>query len=135
LQIFPRWKRLAQQAVLVLFTNFPGEQRALNDKKFDLHCASPFQTDCCTARDESYLFVLVDTSTEKIVGFVVASMQWSAADAPPILYSFTVIDEVSSRFPLNCKNSQSYPALYLCHDYSGTSRLFFGRRQKHIKPG
>ncbi|MBD5771153.1 arginine N-succinyltransferase [Marinomonas colpomeniae] len=111
----PALERLAQQAGIGI-TNFPANRERLNDKIASSRRS--LQTDVIQPGDESYLFVLVDTSKDEIVGCcgidaIVGN------DAP--FYSYRIDEVVHASPQLQIHNR--IPALFLCHDYSGTSRL------------
>ncbi|MFT2097425.1 arginine N-succinyltransferase [Marinomonas sp. 2405UD66-6] len=111
----PALERLAQQAGIGI-TNFPANRDRLNDKIASSRRS--FQMDVVQPGDESYLFVLVDTSTDEIVGCCgIEAMV--GIDTP--FYSYRIDEVVHASPQLQIHNR--IPALFLCHDYSGTSRL------------
>ncbi len=111
----PALERLAQQAGIGI-TNFPANRERLNDKIASSRRS--FQTDVVQPGDESYLFVLVDTSKDDIVGCCGIDAM-VGTDAP--FYSYRIDEVVHASPQLQIHNR--IPALFLCHDYSGTSRL------------
>ncbi|RBP83219.1 arginine N-succinyltransferase [Marinomonas rhizomae] len=111
----PALERLAQQAGIGI-TNFPANRERLNDKIASSRRS--FQTDVIQPGDESYLFVLVDTSNEQIVGCCGIDAM-VGVDTP--FYSYRIDEVVHASPQLQIHNR--IPALFLCHDYSGTSRL------------
>lgn len=111
----PALERLAQQAGIGI-TNFPANRERLNDKIASSRRS--LQTYVVQPGDESYLFVLIDTSNEQIVGCCGIDAM-VGADAP--FYSYRIDEVVHASPQLQIHNR--IPALYLCHDYSGTSRL------------
>ncbi|MBJ7538981.1 arginine N-succinyltransferase [Marinomonas transparens] len=111
----PALERLAQQAGIGT-TNFPANRERLNDKIASSHRS--LQTDVVQPSDESYLFVLVDTSTDQIVGTCgIEAMVGS--DTP--FYSYRIDEVIHASPQLQIHNRIS--ALFLCHDYNGNSRL------------
>ena len=111
----PALERLAQQAGIGI-TNFPANRDRLNDKIASSRRS--FQTDVVQPGDESYLFVLIDTSTDGIVGCCGIDAM-VGVDTP--FYSYRIDEVVHASPQLQIHNR--IPALFLCHDYSGTSRL------------
>ena len=111
----PALERLAQQAGIGI-TNFPANRDRLNDKIASSRRS--FQTDVVQPGDESYLFVLIDTSTDHIVGCCGIDAM-VGVDTP--FYSYRIDEVVHASPQLQIHNR--IPALFLCHDYSGTSRL------------
>jgi arginine N-succinyltransferase len=111
----PALERLAQQAGIGI-TNFPANRDRLNDKIASSRRS--FQTDVIQPGDESYLFVLIDTSTDEIVGCCGIDAM-VGVDTP--FYSYRIDEVVHASPQLQIHNR--IPALFLCHDYSGTSRL------------
>ncbi|GAB3486335.1 arginine N-succinyltransferase [Marinomonas epiphytica] len=111
----PALERLAQQAGIG-FTNFPANRERLNDKIASSRRS--FQKDVVQPGDESYLFVLVETKTDKIVG-TCGIEAMVGIDTP--FYSYRIDEVVHASPQLQIHNRIS--ALFLCHDYSGTSRL------------
>ena len=111
----PDLERLAQQAGIGI-TNFPANRDRLNDKIAASQRA--LHTDVVQPGGESYLFVLVDTSNQRVVGACgIDSMV--GVDTP--FYSYRIDDVVHASPQLQIHNR--IPALFLCHDYSGMSRL------------
>lgn len=111
----PALERLAQQAGIGI-TNFPANRDRLNDKIASSRRS--FQTDVVQPGDESYLFVLIDTSKDEIVGCCGIDAM-VGVDSP--FYSYRIDEVVHASPQLQIHNR--IPALFLCHDYSGTSRL------------
>ncbi|TYL46870.1 arginine N-succinyltransferase [Marinomonas sp. IMCC 4694] len=111
----PALERLAQQAGIGM-TNFPANRERLNDKIATSRRS--FQTDVIQPGDESYLFVLVDTSNDQIIGCCGMDAM-VGVDTP--FYSYRIDEVVHASPQLQIHNR--IPALFLCHDYSGTSRL------------
>ncbi|MBR7887553.1 arginine N-succinyltransferase [Marinomonas sp. A79] len=111
----PALERLAQQAGIGI-TNFPANRERLNDKIASSRRS--FQADVVQPGDESYLFVLVDTSNNDIVGCCGIDAM-VGVDTP--FYSYRIDEVVHASPQLQIHNR--IPALFLCHDYSGTSRL------------
>lgn len=111
----PALERLAQQAGIG-FTNFPANRDRLNDKIASSRRS--MQQEVVQPGEESYCFVLVNTSNDEIVG-VCGVEAMVGTDAP--FYSYRIDDVVHASPQLQIHNR--IPALYLCHDYSGTSRL------------
>ncbi|MEP0071903.1 MAG: arginine N-succinyltransferase [Marinomonas sp.] len=111
----PALERLAQQAGIGI-TNFPANRDRLNDKIASSRRS--FQMDVVQPGDESYLFVLVDTSTDEIVGC--CGIDAMVGIETPF-YSYRIDEVVHASPQLQIHNR--IPALFLCHDYSGTSRL------------
>ena len=111
----PALERLAQQAGIGI-TNFPANRERLNDKIASSRRS--FMKDVVQPGDESYLFVLVETKTEQIVGCCGIDAI-VGADTP--FYSYRIDEVVHASPQLQIHNR--IPALFLCHDYSGTSRL------------
>jgi arginine N-succinyltransferase len=111
----PALERLAQEAGIGM-TNFPANRERLNDKIASSRRS--LQTDVVQPGDESYLFVLVDTSTNSIVG-TCGLEAMVGIDTP--FYSYRIDEVVHASPQLQIHNRIS--ALFLCHDYSGTSRL------------
>ena len=111
----PALERLAQQAGIG-FTNFPANRERLNDKIASSRRS--FQTDVVLPGNESYLFVLEDTSNKEIVG--TCGMEAMVGTETPF-YSYRIDEVVHASPQLQIHNRIS--ALFLCHDYSGTSRL------------
>ncbi|REG79528.1 arginine N-succinyltransferase [Marinomonas pollencensis] len=111
----PALERLAQEAGIGM-TNFPANRERLNDKIASSRRS--LQTDVVQPGDESYLFVLVDTSTNTIVG-TCGLEAMVGIDTP--FYSYRIDEVVHASPQLQIHNRIS--ALFLCHDYSGTSRL------------
>lgn len=111
----PALERLAQQAGIGI-TNLPANRDRLNDKIASSYRS--FQTDVVQPGEESYLFVLVDTSIDKIVGCCGIDAM-VGIDTP--FYSYRIDEVVHASPQLQVHNR--IPALFLCHDYSGTTRL------------
>ncbi|MCB5161458.1 arginine N-succinyltransferase [Marinomonas algarum] len=111
----PKLERLAQQAGIGI-TNFPANRERLNDKI--AASRRSFQTDVVQPGDESYLFVLVDTTSDEVVGCCGIDAM-VGVDTP--FYSYRIDEVVHASPQLQIHNR--IPALFLCHDYSGTSRL------------
>lgn len=111
----PALERLAQQAGIG-FTNFPANRDRLNDKIASSRKA--MNTAVQQPGDESYCFVLEDTSRNEIVG-VCGIEAMVGTDTP--FYSYRIDEVVHASPQLQIHNR--IPALFLCHDYSGTSRL------------
>jgi arginine N-succinyltransferase len=111
----PALERLAQQAGIGI-TNFPANRERLNDKIASSRRS--LQTDVIQPGDESYLFVLVDTSNDEIVGC--CGLDAMVGSNEPF-YSYRIDEVVHASPQLQIHNR--IPALFLCHDYSGTSRL------------
>ena len=122
----PALERLAQQAGIGI-TNFPANRERLNDKIASSRRS--LQTDVLQPGDESYLFVLVDTSNDgtrnddstsndNIVGC--CGIEAMVGNNVPF-YSYRIDEVVHASPQLQIHNR--IPALFLCHDYTGTSRL------------
>lgn len=111
----PALERMAKEAGIGM-TNFPANRERLNDKIASSRRS--LQTDVVQPGDESYLFVLVDTSTNSIVG--TCGMEAMVGIETPF-YSYRIDEVVHASPQLQIHNRIS--ALFLCHDYSGTSRL------------
>ncbi|MEL0638029.1 arginine N-succinyltransferase [Marinomonas sp. TI.3.20] len=111
----PALERLAQEAGIGM-TNFPANRERLNDKIASSRRS--LQTDVVQPGDESYLFVLIDASTNHIVG-TCGLEAMVGTDTP--FYSYRIDEVVHASPQLQIHNRIS--ALFLCHDYSGTSRL------------
>lgn len=111
----PALERLAQQAGIGI-TNFPANRDRLNDKIASSRRS--MQQEVVQPGEESYCFVLVNTSDDEIVG-VCGIDAMVGTDAP--FYSYRIDDVVHASPQLQIHNR--IPALFLCHDYSGTSRL------------
>ncbi|NLQ18745.1 arginine N-succinyltransferase [Marinomonas sp. M1K-6] len=111
----PALERLAQQAGIGI-TNFPANRERLNDKIASSRRS--LQTDVIQPSDESYLFVLIDTSKDEIVGCCGIDAM-VGVDTP--FYSYRIDEVVHASPQLQIHNR--IPALFLCHDYSGTSRM------------
>jgi len=111
----PALERLAQQAGIGI-TNFPANRERLNDKIASSRRS--LQTDVVQPGNESYLFVLVDTSKDSIVGCCGIDAM-VGTDSP--FYSYRIDEVVHASPQLQIHNR--IPALFLCHDYNGTSRL------------
>lgn len=111
----PALERLAQQAGIGI-TNFPANRERLNDKI--AASKRSLQLSVTEPGDESYLFVLEDTSTKDIVG-VCGIDAMVGVDMP--YYSYRIDEVVHASPQLQIHNRIS--ALFLCHDYAGTSRL------------
>ncbi|WCN10598.1 arginine N-succinyltransferase [Marinomonas mediterranea] len=114
-QDLPALERLAQQAGIG-FTNFPANRDRLNDKIASSKRA--LQTDVVNPGSETYLFVLVDESTGDVVG--TSGLEGMVGIETPF-YSYRIDDVVHASPQLQIHNR--IPALFLCHDYSGTSRM------------
>ncbi|WP_418138573.1 arginine N-succinyltransferase [Marinomonas sp. RS-M-Aa-14] len=111
----PALERLAQQAGIGI-TNFPANRERLNDKIASSRRS--LQTDVIQPGNESYLFVLVNTNNSEIVGCCGIDAM-VGVDTP--FYSYRIDEVVHASPQLQIHNR--IPALFLCHDYSGTSRL------------
>lgn len=111
----PALERMAKEAGIGM-TNFPANRERLNDKIASSRRS--LQTDVVQPGDESYLFVLIDTSTNSIVG--TCGMEAMVGIETPF-YSYRIDEVVHASPQLQIHNRIS--ALFLCHDYSGTSRL------------
>ncbi|WP_394181001.1 arginine N-succinyltransferase [Marinomonas posidonica] len=111
----PALERLAKQAGIG-FTNLPANRERLNDKIAT--SKRSMQADILQPGEESYLFVLVDTSHNKVVGCCGIDAM-VGTDAP--FYSYRIDEVVHASPQLQIHNR--IPALFLCHDYNGTSRL------------
>ena len=111
----PALERLAQQAGIGI-TNFPANRERLNDKIASSRRS--LQTDVIQPGNESYLFVLVNTIKGDIVGCCGIDAM-VGVDTP--FYSYRIDEVVHASPQLQIHNR--IPALFLCHDYSGTSRL------------
>ncbi|TDO98000.1 arginine N-succinyltransferase [Marinomonas balearica] len=114
-QDLPALERLAQQAGIG-FTNFPANRDRLNDKIASSKRA--LQTDVVNPGDETYLFVLVDEATGDVVG--TSGLEAMVGLESPF-YSYRIDEVVHASPQLQIHNR--IPALFLCHDYSGTSRM------------
>ncbi|MFD1384466.1 arginine N-succinyltransferase [Rhodanobacter aciditrophus] len=112
----PALERLAQNAGIGI-TNFPANRERLNDKIAT--SIRSLQTDVVQPGNESYLFVLVDTTTDQVVGSCGIDAM-VGVDSP--FYSYRIDEVVHASPQLQIHNR--VPALFLCHDYSGMSRLF-----------
>jgi len=111
----PALERMAKEAGIGM-TNFPANRERLNDKIASSRRS--LQTDVVQPGDESYLFVLIDTTTDEIVG--TCGMEAMVGIETPF-YSYRIDEVVHASPQLQIHNRIS--ALFLCHDYSGTSRL------------
>ncbi|AEF53583.1 arginine N-succinyltransferase [Marinomonas posidonica] len=111
----PALERLAKQAGIG-FTNLPANRERLNDKIAT--SKRSLQADIIQPGDESYLFVLMDTRHNKVVGCCGIDAM-VGTDAP--FYSYRIDEVVHASPQLQIHNR--IPALFLCHDYNGTSRL------------
>ncbi|BFM49600.1 arginine N-succinyltransferase [Marinomonas sp. THO17] len=111
----PALERIAKQAGIG-FTNLPANRDRLNDKIAT--SKRSLQADISQPGDESYLFVLVDTSRNKVVGCCGIDAM-VGTDTP--FYSYRIDEVVHASPQLQIHNR--IPALFLCHDYNGTSRL------------
>ena len=111
----PALERLAQQAGIG-FTNFPANRDRLNDKIASSRRS--MQQEVSQPSDESYSFVLIDTSRDQIVG-VCGLEAMVGTDTP--FYSYRIDEVVHASPQLQIHNRIS--ALFLCHDYNGTSRM------------
>ncbi|RDL44122.1 arginine N-succinyltransferase [Marinomonas piezotolerans] len=111
----PALERLAQNAGIGI-TNFPANRDRLNDKIAS--SIRSLQTDVVQPGNESYLFVLIYTATNEVVG-VCGIDAMVGIDSP--FYSYRIDEVVHASPQLQIHNR--IPALFLCHDYSGMSRL------------
>ncbi len=111
----PALERLAQQAGIG-FTNFPANRDRLNDRIASTKRS--MQSSVSQPGDESYSFVLIDTSRDSIVG-VCGLEAMVGADTP--FYSYRIDEVVHASPQMQIHNRIS--ALFLCHDYNGTSRM------------
>ncbi|WP_191602280.1 arginine N-succinyltransferase [Marinomonas algicola] len=111
----PALERLAQQAGIG-FTNFPANRDRLNDL-----IASSKRSMLANIEqpgEESYSFVLIDTSRDVIVG-ACGLEAMVGTDTP--FYSYRIDEVVHASPQMQIHNRIS--ALFLCHDYNGTSRM------------
>lgn len=111
----PSLERLAQRAGIG-FTNFPANRDRLNDKIAASKRAMQMMVD--KPGDESYGFVLVTSDTNDVVGF--AGLESMVGTNAPF-YNYRIDEVVHASPQLQIHNRIS--ALFLCHDYTGTSRL------------
>jgi arginine N-succinyltransferase len=111
----PALERLARQAGIGI-TNFPANRERLNDKI--AASRRSLNTDVVQPGDESYLFVLIEELSQEIVGTCSIDAM-VGVDAP--FYSYRIDDVVHASPQLQIHNR--VPALFLCQDYSGTTRL------------
>lgn len=111
----PALERLARDAGIGI-TNFPANRERLNDKI--AASRRSLNTDVVQPGNESYLFVMEEQSSQEIVGTCSIDAM-VGVDAP--FYSYRIDDVVHASPQLQIHNH--VPALFLCHDYSGTSRL------------
>ncbi|TBR42843.1 arginine N-succinyltransferase [Marinomonas agarivorans] len=111
----PALERLAKQAGIG-FTNFPANRDSLNDK---ISCSrQSMQAVVTQPGEEAYYFVLVNKQTDKVVG--VCGIEAMVGTKTPF-YSYRIDEVVHASPQLQIHNR--IPALFLCHDYNGTSRL------------
>ncbi|SBS25663.1 Arginine N-succinyltransferase subunit beta [Marinomonas aquimarina] len=111
----PALERLARQAGIGI-TNFPANRERLNDKI--AASRQSLLSDVVQPGNESYLFVMVEQTSQTIVGTCSIDAM-VGVDAP--FYSYRIDDVVHASPQLQIHNR--VPALFLCHDYSGTTRL------------
>ncbi|MCZ2721430.1 arginine N-succinyltransferase [Marinomonas sp. 15G1-11] len=111
----PALERLAQQAGIG-FTNFPANRDRLNDRIASSKRSMLANID--QPGEESYSFVLIDTSRDAIVG-ACGIEAMVGTDTP--FYSYRIDEVVHASPQMQIHNRIS--ALFLCHDYNGTSRM------------
>lgn len=111
----PALERLARNAGIGI-TNFPANRERLNDKIAS--CQRSLKTDVVQPGNESYLFVLVERSSQQVVGACGIDAM-VGVESP--FYSYRIDEVVHASPQLQIHNR--IPALFLCHDYSGMSRL------------
>jgi arginine N-succinyltransferase len=111
----PALERLARHAGIGI-TNFPANRERLNDKIATSR--QSLLSDVVQPGQESYLFVMVEQKTQEIVGTCSIDAM-VGIDTP--FYSYRIDDVVHASPQLQIHNR--IPALFLCQDYSGTSRL------------
>lgn len=111
----PALERLARDAGIGI-TNFPANRERLNDKIATSRRS--FNTDVVQPGSEFYLFVMEQQDTHEIVGTCSIDAM-VGVDAP--FYSYRIDEVVHASPQLQIHNR--VPALHLCHDYSGTTRL------------
>ena len=111
----PALERLAKQAGIG-FTNFPANRDSLNDKISNSR--QSMQSAVAQPGGESYYFVLVNTQNDKVIG--VCGIEAMVGTQTPF-YSYRIDEVVHASQQLQIHNR--IPALFLCHDYSGNSRL------------
>ncbi|ODC02815.1 arginine N-succinyltransferase [Terasakiispira papahanaumokuakeensis] len=108
-------ERLARESGMGI-TNFPANRERINDK-----IAASQRSFGSTPQyigDESYLFVLEELQSQTIVG--TCSIDAMVGVETPF-YNYRIDEVVHASPQLQIHNR--IPALFLCHDYSGTSRL------------
>jgi len=111
----PALERLAKQAGIG-FTNFPAHRDKLNAKIASSRHS--MKSKVIQPGEESYYFVLVNTLDDHVVG--VCGIEAMVGMQSPF-YSYRIEDVVHASPQLQIHNR--IPALFLCHDYSGSSRL------------
>lgn len=111
----PALEKLAKQAGIG-FTNFPANRDSLNDKISNSR--QSMQSSVQHPGEEAYYFVLVNKQNNKVVG--VCGIEAMVGTKTPF-YSYRIDEVVHASPQLQIHNR--IPALFLCHDYSGTSRL------------
>ncbi|CUB02826.1 arginine N-succinyltransferase [Marinomonas fungiae] len=111
----PALERLARNAGIGI-TNFPANRERLNDKIATSR--QSLMTDIVQPSHESYLFVMVEQASQEIVGTCSIDAM-VGVDAP--FYSYRIDEVVHASPQLQIHNR--IPALFLCQDYSGMSRL------------
>lgn len=111
----PALERLARNAGIGI-TNFPANRERLNDKI--AASRQSLLSDVVQPGHESYLFVMVEQASQEIVGTCSIDAM-VGVDAP--FYSYRIDDVVHASPQLQIHNR--VPALFLCQDYSGTTRL------------
>lgn len=111
----PALERLARKAGIGI-TNFPANRERLNDKI--AASRQSLLSDIVQPSRESYLFVMVEQASGEIVGTCSIDAM-VGVDAP--FYSYRIDDVVHASPQLQIHNR--IPALFLCQDYSGMTRL------------
>lgn len=111
----PALERLARNAGIGI-TNFPANRERLNDKI--AASRQSLLSDIVQPSHESYLFVMVEQDSQEIVGTCSIDAM-VGVDAP--FYSYRIDDVVHASPQLQIHNR--VPALFLCQDYSGMTRL------------
>lgn len=111
----PALERLARNAGIGI-TNFPANRERLNDKI--AASRRSLAADVVQPGNESYMFILLEQATQEVIGTCSIDAM-VGVDAP--FYSYRIDDVVHASPQLQIHNR--IPALFLCHDYSGTSRL------------
>ncbi|WP_163934794.1 arginine N-succinyltransferase [Paraferrimonas sp. SM1919] len=98
------------------FTSLPEDDELLQSRI--ARSVASINKDVATVNDESYLFVLEDTLTQKVVGTCGIEAAVGTADA---FYHYRLGKEVYYSKDLNVRNEVQ--TLTLCHDYTGATEL------------